>query len=69
MVENYQFVFTVLGYIVNHHKLTLEVFRAGGREVGLGIFRMDLRVGGGEMEEFWNNLFATITLKEFQVGV
>ena len=25
-VENYQFVFTVLGYIVNHHKLTLEVF-------------------------------------------
>ena len=28
---------------------------------------MDLRVGGGEMEELWNNLFTTITLKEFKL--
>lgn len=59
-VKEVQLLFSILYYIVNHHKPTLNVFK-------ISLKKINMELSNEECTEFWEALLTTITLKTLSI--
>lgn len=66
-VREVQLLFSVLYYVVNHHKPSLTVFKLTLYKYAHHLLRINMELSKDDCTEFWDAILTTITLRSLSI--